>query len=401
MAAGLFEDLLVIDCASFIAGPAAATIMADFGARVIKVEPPGMGDSYRQFRYMTGSPKAEMDYGWVLDNRNKESLALDLKQPEARAILEDLLRKADVFITNFPGPVRDKLKLRAEDLMPLNDRLIYASITPYGEFGPDKDRTGYDTTAWWARSGLMDHVRAAPDLPPGFSTPGMGDHPTATALYAGIVSALYRRMKTGKGDHVTTSLLANGLWSNGVLLQAALCGADLYAPRDRSALANLYRCRCGRWFILAIINDTRDWPRLLACLGVEAWADDPRFATSELRKANVADLAARMSELFGTDDFSVWGARLAAAGIPIGHIGRTVDHFEDAQVAANAFLKPISDQPELRTIDSPVRLDGIAKSEPRLAPDIGQHSAAILAELGLSRDEIDRLAAQGAVGLSG
>ena len=141
--------------------------------------------------------------------------------------------------------------------------------------------------------------------------------------------------------------------------------------------------------------------RLLACLGVEEWNDDPRFATSELRKANVADLAAQMSELFGTDDFSVWGARLAAAGIPIGHIGRTVDHFEDAQVAANAFLKPISDQPELRTIDSPVRLDGIAKSEPRLAPDIGQHSAAILAELGLSRDEIDRLAAQGAIGLSG
>ena len=107
-----------------------------------------------------------------------------------------------------------------------------------------------------------------------------------------------------------------------------------------------------------------------------------------------------MGELFGSDDFSVWGARLAAAGIPIGHIGRTVDHFEDAQVAANAFLKPISDQPELRTIDSPVRLDGVAKSEPRLAPDIGQHSGAILSELGLSQAEIDRLVADGAVGVA-
>lgn len=400
MTTGLFDDLLVIDCASFIAGPAAATILGDFGARVIKIEPPVTGDTYRQFRHMAGAPAAEVDYGWILDNRNKESLALDLKQPDARAIFEALVKKADVFVTNFPGPIREKLKLRADDLMPLNEKLIYASITPFGEAGPDKDRTGYDSTAWWARSGLMDHVRASPDSPPGFSVPGMGDHPTATALYAGIVSALYRRMKTGKGGQVQTSLLANGLWSNGVLLQAALCGADLAAPRARSALANLYRGSCGRWFILAIINDTRDWPRLLKVLGKEEWLDDPRFATSESRRANVADLAALLAEHFGTADWETWRAQLGAAGIPVGQIGRTVDQFDDPQVAENQFLLPIANNAQVRTIDSPIRIDGETKRAPHTAPDIGAQSRAILGELGYAEQDINRLAASGAVGLA-
>ena len=399
MEAGLFEDLLVLDCASFIAGPAAATILSDFGARVIKIEPPVIGDSFRQFRHMAGSPKADMDYGWVLDNRNKESLALDLKMPEGRAILETLVARADVFITNFPGPIRDKLHLRASDLMPLNERLIYASITPFGEVGPDKDRTGYDTTAWWARSGLMDHVRASPEAPPGFSTPGMGDHPTATSLYAGIVSALYRRLKTGKGGEVSTSLLANGLWSNGVLLQAALCGADLDAPRKRSALANLYRCKDGRWFILTIINDTRDWPRLLEALGKQEWGNDPRFETSAQRIAHVPELMALLGAHFATEDWDHWRKTLGAAGIPVSQIGRTRDHFDDTQVAENAFLRTIAGT-DLRTVDSPIRMDGVAKVEPRMAPAIGAHSRAILGDLGFSDADIAGLAKTGAVGVS-
>src|SRR5882672_8140578 len=132
MAEGLFSDLLVIDCASFVAGPAAATIMSDFGARVIKIEPPGLGDAYRNLIRLRGVADVA-DYFWTMDSRNKESLAIDLKQPAARAVLDTLIRKADVFITNYPFPVREKLRLRAEDMTPLNERLIYASLTPYGE----------------------------------------------------------------------------------------------------------------------------------------------------------------------------------------------------------------------------------------------------------------------------
>src|SRR5215472_7749513 len=212
MASGLFSDLLVIDCASFVAGPAAATIMSDFGARVIKIEPPGAGDAYRTLIQYRGQEDV-IDYFWTLDSRNKESLALDLKNPEERAVLDKIIARADVFITNYPFPVRRRLQLRAEDVMPLNRRLIYASLTPYGEHGPQRDRTAFDATAWWARSGLMDMVRATGDTEPAMSVPGMGDHPTAMAMYAAIVTALYRRQVTGEGSQVCTSLLANGLWA--------------------------------------------------------------------------------------------------------------------------------------------------------------------------------------------
>ena len=224
MPSDLFSDLLVIDCASFIAGPAAATIMSDFGARVIKIEPPGVGDSYRALIKLRGDDI--VDYFWTLDSRNKESLAIDLKTAAGRAVLDALIPRADVFITNYPFPIRERLGLRAQDVMPLNKRLIYASMSPYGEHGPERDRTAFDTAAWWARSGLMDMVRATGDTEPALSVPGMGDHPTAVAMYAAILTALYRRQMTGEGGEVSTSLLANGLWSNGCQVQAALCDLD-------------------------------------------------------------------------------------------------------------------------------------------------------------------------------
>jgi crotonobetainyl-CoA:carnitine CoA-transferase CaiB-like acyl-CoA transferase len=266
----LFEDLVVLDCASFIAGPAAATIMADFGARVVKIEPPGIGDSLRQVRHTPGFPLCDQDYFWLLDNRSKQGLALDLKHEDGQRVLREMVARADVFITNFPAPIRERLRLTADDLTPLNPRLIYASLTPYGEQGPERDSTGYDATAWWARSGLMDAVRASPDHPPASSVPGMGDHPTSVALFGAIMAALYRRERTGKGGHVSTSLLANGLWSFGSFMQAHLCEAE-FKPRpprgQRGALAEFYRCRDGRWFLLAILNQAREWPLLLQALG--------------------------------------------------------------------------------------------------------------------------------------
>ena len=200
----LFSGLKVIDCASWIAGPAAATIMSDFGADVIKIEPPGVGDPWRA-RSTSG---AQNDYYWQLTSRNKRSLALDLKHEAGRAVLYRLVADADVFVTNFPLPVRDRLKLAPTDLLPLNPRLIYASFTAYGEAGDEAAKTGFDSTAYWARTGLMDAVRADEDTPPARSAPGMGDHPSATGLYAAIVTALYRREKTGRGGLVRSSLLA-------------------------------------------------------------------------------------------------------------------------------------------------------------------------------------------------
>jgi crotonobetainyl-CoA:carnitine CoA-transferase CaiB-like acyl-CoA transferase len=395
MTTELFSDLLVIDCASFIAGPAAATVMSDFGARVIKIEPPGLGDSYRNLFRLRGTPD-DVDYFWALDSRNKESLAIDLKRPAARAALEVLLRRADVFITNYPFPVRERLGLRAEDVLPHNRRLIYASLTPYGEHGPERDRTGYDTTAWWARSGLMDMVRATSDSEPAFSMPGMGDHPTAMAMYAAIVTALYRRQSTGEGGVVSTSLMANGLWSNSCQVQGALCGYELVGrpPRgQRGAMGETYRTLDDRWFILTTTNPARDWPMLARALGHEEWLEDPRFATPADRFANTAILVSWLDEIFAGDTWEHWRGRLEAGGLTFGIVGKIADHVSDPQIEANELLPEFVDGLGLRTVDSPFQMAGETKHPPRMAPEIGQHTRQILEECGLSEAEIEALTA--------
>src|SRR5215831_8609094 len=208
----VFSGLRVLDLASFIAGPAATTVLSDFGAEVIKVEPPGIGDPYRYLYCTPPNPSVKENYAWQLTNRNKRSLALDLKNPQGREVLERLVRWADVLVTNFPPRVKKGLQLTYEEVAPLNARLIYADITGYGELGPEADKPGFDITAYWARSGLMQFTRdsaSAPAIP----VPGIGDHATAITLYAAIVTGLFRRERTGKGCNVSTSLIANGAWA--------------------------------------------------------------------------------------------------------------------------------------------------------------------------------------------
>jgi formyl-CoA transferase len=230
---GIFEGLKVLDCASFIAAPAAATVLSDFGAKVIKIEPPGSGDPYRNLPNLPGYPHSEHNFAWLLESRNKRSLALDLSKAEGQAVLRRLVAEADVFITNFPPAVRARLGMTHAELAPLNSRLIYASFTGYGEKGEEANKPGFDSNAYWARSGLMDLVRADTATTPARSVAGMGDHPCAMALYGAIVTALYKRERTGKGSHVSSNLMANGVWANGVLAQARLCGAKFSERRPR------------------------------------------------------------------------------------------------------------------------------------------------------------------------
>jgi crotonobetainyl-CoA:carnitine CoA-transferase CaiB-like acyl-CoA transferase len=395
MSGGLFSDLLVIDCASFIAGPAAATVMSDYGARVIKIEPPGVGDAYRNLFRLRGTPD-DVDYFWALDSRNKESLALDLRRPQARPILETLVRKADVFITNLPFPSRARLRLGAADLMPLNPRLIYASLSPYGEHGPERDRTGFDATAWWARSGLMDMVRAGGETEAAISMPGMGDHPTAMAMYGAIVTALYKRQMTGEGSEVTTSLLANGLWANGCQVQAALCGYEMIqqpARSARTAMNQVYRSSDDRHFIISSTNPARDWPLLAAAMGQPEWLEDPMFSTPEARFMNAAALVARFDEIFATQPFAHWARVLTDGDVTFGIVGQLYDHLADDQIEANG-LFPEFEGSYLRTVDSPFQIQGETKAAPRMAPGIGEHTLALLEELGCSPAEIDALLAE-------
>lgn len=403
MTEGLFEDLLVIDCASFVAGPAAGTIMGDFGARVIKIEPLG-GDGYRLLQHLPGLPESESNYPWELTNRNKESLALDLKQPAARSILDTLLQRADVFITNYPLPVRERLRLRYQDICEVNPRAIYASLTPYGEQGPEAANTGYDATAWWARSGLMDAVRASADTPPAISVPAMGDHMAANTLYGSIVTALYRRERTGQGGMVGTSLMGNGLWSNGLLVQAALDGADMDSRLDgdkMSAFTNIYRCRDDRWFMLAILQQAQEkaWPELARCVGHPEWIDDPRFVDVEQRQAHSSELKALLAAAFAQRDWSDLSKDFVKYHITGGAIAQSADHCEDEQAQAAGMLVKFADGTGDKTIDSPLFVHGENKLAPQRAPSVGQHSLAILEEFGVDAETAAELQAAGIIGV--
>ncbi|HXT79524.1 MAG TPA: CoA transferase [Acetobacteraceae bacterium] len=393
MTESLFSGLKVIDCASWIAGPAAATILSDFGADVIKIEPPGAGDPWRASTPIPGRP---VDYYWQLTSRNKRSLALDLKHPDGQAVLHRLAASADVFVTNFPLPVRDRLRLAPSDLLPLNPRLIYASFTAYGEEGEEAAKTGFDSTAYWARTGLMDMVRAEEATPPSRSMPGMGDHPSATGLYAAIVTALYRREKTGQGGVVRSSLLQNGLWANGCAVQTRLFGEHvaLRPPRAQApnALANHYRTRDGRWFIMALFNEQRQLRGFLAAIGKENLADDPRFATTESRKQNAWALVQVLDEVFAQRDLAEWRKILDAVGITFGIVGTVNEASDDVQMRHAGALVPFADGKGL-TVAAPFHIDGINKIAPRRAPSIGQHNDAVLQEAGYSTDDIARLRA--------
>src|SRR6185437_321916 len=215
-------------------------------------------------------------------------------KPEGQAVLHRLVMDADVFITNFPPDVRGRLGISYAELSPLNPRLIYASFTGYGEKGEEANKPGFDSNAYWARSGLMDLVRADESTTPARSVAGMGDHPCAMALYSAIVTALYKRERTGKGSHVSSNLMANGVWAGGVLAQAKLCDAKFQErrPRERAlkAVTNDYQCRDGRWLILSLLNKDRQWPTLARCLGRDDLIADARFTTKPERHARSLEL---------------------------------------------------------------------------------------------------------------
>src|SRR5829696_204643 len=383
MEKGIFEGLKVLDCASFIAAPAAATVLSDFGADVIKIEPPGTGDPYRNLPNLPGYPHSEHNFAWMLEARNKKSLALDLSKPEGQAVLHRLAAQADVFITNYPPQVRERLGITHAHLAPLNERLIYASFTGYGEKGEEANKPGFDSNAYSARS-----------------IAGMGDHPCAMAFYGAIVTALYKRERTGKGSHVSSNLMANGVWAASVLAQAKLVGAKFgeRRPRERAlnAVTNHYQCKDGRWLILSLLNEDRQWPTLARCLGREDLVTDARFETRKERHARSIELIKIFDETFATRDLAEWRKILDGNGLVFGVVGILDDIPNDKQMIENEVLVPFENDTML-TISSPIWVDGSKKVQPRKPPGIGEHSDEILRNAGYDEAAIGKLRASGAV----
>ncbi|MFI5001616.1 MAG: CaiB/BaiF CoA transferase family protein [Reyranellales bacterium] len=396
------QGLRVLDVASFIAGPVATTVMGDYGAEVIKIEPPGEGDPQRKLGQAHSIPQHPVNFCWHLTNRNKRSVVLDLKHHEGRVAFDRLVKTADVMVVNFPLKVRERLKMRYADVAPLNPRLIYASMTGYGETGPDAEQPGFDSTAFFARSGLLDALTHQGG-PPAFSLPGQGDLMTGMNLFAAIAMALLHRERTGEGSEVATSLHASGLWSNAMLAQGALLGAFV-APRPprtkpRSALANQYRTSDGRWIQLTIVREDKLWPELLKAIERPDLLADPRFQTTDNRRAHAADLAAILDPVFAAHPWLEWRRRLRHHEITFGLLGVLRDVPDDEQAVANGAVVPsnVADMP--RTLSAPIRMSfAPTPVEPGRAPGHGEHTDEVLAELGYSSDEIGKLREAGALG---
>ena len=396
----LLDGIRVIDAANFIAGPVSTTVMADFGADVIKIEPPS-GDVYRVRG--VGYPPSPYNFPWIVDNRSKRSVAIDLRSEDGQAVLHRLVSTADVFVTNLPLDARPRLGVRYQDLAPLNSRLIYASLTAYGETGEEAGRPGFDSTALWARTGLMDLVRPSPESPPARALPGMGDHPTGMSLFGAIMAALYQRERTGRGGMVSTSLMANGLWWNAIQVQGILCGARTPTRPARedaaSALANLYRCRDGRWFLMTITGAELHWDAFARCIERADLITDPRFATVATRRTNVRALVAILDEVFATKDWAEWRRILETSGIVFGVVATLDDILTDEQMVKSGALVPIDDPRAgaALTVSSPIAIEGQEKVPPTLAPAIGQHTVEVLRAAGFEEAEIERLLRAGVI----
>jgi crotonobetainyl-CoA:carnitine CoA-transferase CaiB-like acyl-CoA transferase len=395
----IFSGLKVVDMASFIAGPSAAVILSDFGAEVIKVEPP-TGDAWRRGHMIAPQPQSKDPYPWHLANRNKRGITLDMKSPSAAAVLERLVKWADVLIVNTPHPARKRLKLEYEDVTQWNPRLIYADLTGFGEKGPDAVLPGFDITAYWARSGLLSMTRDA-GAPPTWPVAGSGDNATAVGLYSAIVTALYRRERTGLGSYVTTSLLAEGVWSASVSIQAALCEAKFFGLHDRghpaNAALNVYRSADDIWFVLIVTPD-----KLTAVANAIGRADlltDARFSEPAKLIQNMPQLAAILDEVFGAHPMAHWYEVFNGVHVTFGAVRSPQEVINDPQLRMNEIIVPLEGAGGklTSTISSPIQVQGITKVSAKRAPALGEHNSEVLAQLGFSATEIEALQASGTV----
>jgi crotonobetainyl-CoA:carnitine CoA-transferase CaiB-like acyl-CoA transferase len=397
---GILSGLRVIDCGTYVAGPASATIMSDFGAEVVKVERPQGGDLYRFMAAQPGFAQSDMNWAWILTSRNKKSVALDLSVPHGREVLIRLIKTADVFVTNYQHPLLEKFQLTWEDLRPENERLVYAHLTGYGDAGEDADAPAYDALAYWARSGLMMSVVGL-DGTPASPRPAMGDHPTSVSLFGAIMLGLYHRERTGRGVKVGSSLLASGAWANACDIQAKFCkaefpqrGADGTPPNP---LAAAYRSRDGKVFLVILLDPNKEFPNLCRALGEEELGTSPLFATTEARVENAAALFALLQGQFEMRDLDEWRVLFRQCDIKWAPLPKLEEVVEDRQMRASGSFVDL-DYPgygKLTTVSSPIFASAGEKRAPTPAPRLGEHTSEVLRDLGYDDEAIAALVRNG------
>jgi crotonobetainyl-CoA:carnitine CoA-transferase CaiB-like acyl-CoA transferase len=391
----MLRDLRVIELATYIAAPGAAGIMADWGADVIKIESPD-GDPVRGFFDSLGSDQAANPI-FELDNRGKRSVALDIRSPAGRDAVLALIKTADIFLTNVRPAGLARAGLDHESLKAVNPRLIYASVTGYGLEGPDADRPGMDIAAFWSRAGVgaITGLKGAEPFP---IRTGMGDHVTSLAIVSAILAAVNERHRTGVGRLVETSLLRTGVYAIGADMAVQLRFGKLASTRGRreaiQPLANFFQTRDSRWICLLARQGATDWARIATAAGRPDLVDDPRFKSARLRRENGPALVDILDEAFAAMDYGEAKAALDAGDITWAPWQTPRDLTTDPQaLAAGCFVEtPDGHGGTFPAPAGPARFPGAEDGPRGPAPRLGEHTAAVLAEIGWSETAIAEVA---------
>ncbi|HYE45147.1 MAG TPA: CaiB/BaiF CoA-transferase family protein [Caulobacter sp.] len=395
----MLEGLKVVELATYIAAPGAGAIMADWGASVIKIESP-KGDPMRMFFDSFDTGEADNPV-FDLDNRGKRGIVLDISKPEGREAALRLVRTADVFLTNVRPSGLARAGLDWDNLRKENARLVYCSLTGYGLEGPDADKAGMDVAAYWARSGVAA-ITTPKGVEPFPIRTAMGDHITSMATVSAILAAVFERQTTGRGRLVETSLLRTGVYSIGSDMAIQLRFGKLASTRPReqavNPLANFFRTADDRWVCLLARQGGVDWRQIAEAAGHPEWVEDPRFRTGRDRRQNGAELVRLMDEAVGALTLDELAPRLDAADITWAQVQTPRQVIEDPQaIAAGCFVDiPDGKGGFHKSPASPARFPGAEDGPRGPAPRLGEHTDAVLAELGYAAEEIASLKASGA-----
>lgn len=382
--AGPVEGVKVVELGVWVAGPAAGGILADWGADVIKIEPP-TGDPARMFGRMLGCDMG-LNPPFEMDNRSKRSVVLNLGTDAGRATAFELLAGADVFLTNVRPGALQRLGLDFESVSAANPRLVYGLITGYGESGPDADRAAFDVAAFWSRAGVA-HLLTRPGETPPFQRGGMGDHSAGMTMAAAVCAALLARERTGAGQLVTTSLYRQGAYTVSFDLNTYLMSGQPIAIGQRESMGNPcmnnYAAQDGRRFWIVGLEPERHWPALCRAVGRPEWRDDPRFADARSRAANSAALIVALDEIFATRPLDEWAQIFA--GEPDffwSPVNTLEDVVADEQFHAAGGIVDVPDgDAAVPMVATPADFHGTPWAPRSAAPELGQHTEEVLADL--------------------